>query len=160
VLRALAVLHAFSGERERLDRILRVARERGLHDPWVDLADGWADARDADRAARERALVKLGALAAARPDLLRGRFLLATAGEPVAVEVSAAAPLRLPLAALVGWIGGLTPRVCTLLDDPSAPAQTVTAVATDLAGNTTTASIEVRFNLTTAPDMTLEPAAG
>jgi lactocepin len=38
--------------------------------------------------------------------------------------------------------------------------QTVTAVATDLAGNTTTASIEVRFNLTTAPDMTLEPAAG
>lgn len=60
----------------------------------------------------------------------RGRFLLATAGEPVAVDVSASAPLRLPLAALVGWIGGLTPRVCTLLDEPSAPA----VVAVELTG--------------------------
>jgi len=47
----------------------------------------------------------------------RGRILLATAGEPVAVDVSGAAPLRLPLAALVGWIGGLTPRVCSLVED-------------------------------------------
>jgi tetratricopeptide (TPR) repeat protein len=49
----------------------------------------------------------------------RGRFLLATAGEPVAIDVAAGAPLRLPLAALVGWIGALTPRVCALLDDPA-----------------------------------------
>jgi uncharacterized protein (AIM24 family) len=47
----------------------------------------------------------------------RGRILLATAGEPVAVDVSGAAPLRLPLAALIGWIGGLTPRVCSLVED-------------------------------------------
>jgi hypothetical protein len=46
------------------------------------------------------------------------------------VEVSAGAPLRLPLAALVGWIGGLTPRVCALLDDPAAPP----IVAVELTG--------------------------
>lgn len=60
----------------------------------------------------------------------RGRFLLATAGEPVAVDVAAGVPLRLPLAALVGWIGALTPRVCPLLDDPEAPA----VVAVELTG--------------------------
>ena len=40
-----------------------------------------------------------------------GRFLLATAEEPVAVEVSEAAPLRVPLEGLVGWVGALTPKV-------------------------------------------------
>ncbi len=60
----------------------------------------------------------------------RGRFLLVTAGEPVAVDVGSAAPLRLPLAALVGWIGGLTPRVCALLDDAGGPP----VVAVELSG--------------------------
>ena len=60
----------------------------------------------------------------------RGRFLLVTAGEPVSIDVTGAAPLRVPLAALVGWIGGLTPRVCALLDDPEAPV----VVAVELAG--------------------------
>jgi hypothetical protein len=79
VLRALAMLHALTGDRDRLHREVRAAHERGIHDPWIELADGWGDARDPDRAARERALVKLGALAAARPELLRGRFVLARA---------------------------------------------------------------------------------
>jgi tetratricopeptide (TPR) repeat protein/uncharacterized protein (AIM24 family) len=52
----------------------------------------------------------------------RGRFLLATQGEPVAIDVAAGAPLRLPLGALVGWLGALTPRVCPLHDDPAWPA--------------------------------------
>jgi uncharacterized protein (AIM24 family) len=60
----------------------------------------------------------------------RGRFLLATSGEPVSIDVTGGAPLRVPLAALVGWIGGLTPRVCALLDDPGAPV----TVAVELAG--------------------------
>lgn len=54
----------------------------------------------------------------------KGRFLLATAGEMVALPVSADAPLRVPLAALAGWTGGLTPRVVPLQDgagsDPAA----------------------------------------
>jgi tetratricopeptide (TPR) repeat protein len=60
----------------------------------------------------------------------RGRMLLATAGEPVAVDVAAAVPLRLPLAALVGWIGGLTPRLCALVEGAGAPA----VLAVELSG--------------------------
>ncbi len=41
----------------------------------------------------------------------KGRFLLATAGEPVAVEVNEAAPVRVPMATLLGWVGALTPTV-------------------------------------------------
>jgi len=38
---------------------------------------------------------------------------------PVAIDVTADAPLRLPLDALVGWVGGLTPKVSlTTEDDP------------------------------------------
>ena len=60
----------------------------------------------------------------------RGRFLLATAGEPVTVDVLPDAPLKLPIAALVGWVGGLTPRVCALVEDGDAPA----VVAVELTG--------------------------
>jgi tetratricopeptide (TPR) repeat protein len=60
----------------------------------------------------------------------RGRFLLATAGDPVTVDVSPDAPLKVPLAALVGWIGGLTPRVCPLVEDGATPA----VVAVELTG--------------------------
>jgi uncharacterized protein (AIM24 family) len=60
----------------------------------------------------------------------RGRFLLVTSGEPVSIDVTGGAPLRVPLGALVGWVGGLTPRVCALLDDPAAPV----VVAVELAG--------------------------
>ncbi len=60
----------------------------------------------------------------------RGRFLLATAGEPVTVDVRPGEPLKMPLAALVGWIGALTPRVCALVEDGAAPA----VVAVELTG--------------------------
>jgi hypothetical protein len=79
VVRAAAVLHVIAGERDALQKLARAERDRGRRDAWVDLAEGWMDARDPDRAGRERALVRLGALASARPDLLRGRYLLARA---------------------------------------------------------------------------------
>ncbi len=60
----------------------------------------------------------------------RGRFLLATAGEPVTVDVVPDAPLKVPLAALVGWVGGLTPRVCALVEDGPSPL----VVAVELTG--------------------------
>ncbi|HYQ82263.1 MAG TPA: hypothetical protein VEP68_12205, partial [Anaeromyxobacteraceae bacterium] len=50
----------------------------------------------------------------------KGRFLLATSEEPVAVEVSEAAPLRVPLDGLVGWVGALTPKVVAFAETPSA----------------------------------------
>jgi Flp pilus assembly protein TadD len=47
----------------------------------------------------------------------QGAVLLATRGAPVAIDVAPGAPLRLPLAALVGWIGALTPRLGPLAED-------------------------------------------
>ena len=44
----------------------------------------------------------------------RGRLVLVTRGEPVAVEVTQAAPVHVPVAALVGWTGTLTPRIAPL----------------------------------------------
>jgi uncharacterized protein (AIM24 family) len=44
----------------------------------------------------------------------RGRLVLVTRGEPVAVEVTQASPVHVPLASLVGWTGTLTPRIAPL----------------------------------------------
>ncbi len=41
----------------------------------------------------------------------RGRLVLVTRGEPVAVAVTPASPVHVPLASLVGWTGALTPRI-------------------------------------------------
>ena len=60
----------------------------------------------------------------------RGRFLLASEGEPVTLDVVAGAPLKLPLSSLVGWVGTLTPRVCALVEDSGAPV----VVAVELTG--------------------------
>lgn len=77
VARALAAYYALGGDRERAQRAIRGGAERAPADPWLALADAWLDARGTDRAARERALVKLGGLSASRPELLRARWLLA-----------------------------------------------------------------------------------
>ncbi len=44
----------------------------------------------------------------------RGRLVLVTGGEPVAVEVTQASPVHVPLQALVGWTGALAPRIAPL----------------------------------------------
>jgi len=51
----------------------------------------------------------------------RGRLLLATAGELVAIPASADVPVRVPLAALAGWAGSLTPRLVPLLEGAEGP---------------------------------------
>jgi uncharacterized protein (AIM24 family) len=51
-----------------------------------------------------------------------GALLLATGGTPVAIDVTGEAPLRLPLEALVGWVGGLTPKVSLLRENDPASA--------------------------------------
>ena len=44
-----------------------------------------------------------------------GRLVLVTRGEPVAVEVTQASPVHVPLQSLVGWTGALAPRIAPLL---------------------------------------------
>jgi uncharacterized protein (AIM24 family)/thioredoxin-like negative regulator of GroEL len=63
----------------------------------------------------------------------RGRLLLSTAGEIVALPASADAPVRVPLAVLAGWTGALTPRV-TPLQEGGDPADPSTPLAVDLTG--------------------------
>lgn len=46
----------------------------------------------------------------------RGRIVLRTAGEPLAIEVTPAAPVRVPTGSLVGWVGTLTPRLVPPLE--------------------------------------------
>jgi len=43
-----------------------------------------------------------------------GRFLLRTAAEPVALEITRSVPLRVPVETLVGWTGAVTPRIVRL----------------------------------------------
>lgn len=59
----------------------------------------------------------------------RGRFLLATAGEPIALEVAPGAPLRVSLQALVGFTGALKPRVVPLAEPAPEPALAVVELA-------------------------------
>jgi tetratricopeptide (TPR) repeat protein len=47
-----------------------------------------------------------------------GTLLLATAGEPVALDVALDAPVRVAVRALVGWVGTLTPRISAPADEP------------------------------------------
>ncbi|HET7824804.1 MAG TPA: thioredoxin, partial [Anaeromyxobacter sp.] len=77
IARGLAAYHALGGERDRARKVIHAARERAPADPWLDLAEAWVDARDPDRAARERALIELGTLSVAHPELLRAQYLLA-----------------------------------------------------------------------------------
>ena len=46
----------------------------------------------------------------------RGRVVLATRGEIGALEVTRNAPLRVPLTALVGWSGAITPRIAPMAE--------------------------------------------
>jgi predicted Zn finger-like uncharacterized protein len=77
--RGLGLYHALGGDRPSVERVAGAARAGAARDPWLDLAEGWVDARQADRAAWERAIVALGAVAAAHPELVRARYLLARA---------------------------------------------------------------------------------
>ncbi len=66
----------------------------------------------------------------------RGRLLVRTAAAPVAIEVSAAEPLRVPPAALVGWTGAVTPRVALLGPEESGgPGPGTSLVVVELAGD-------------------------
>ena len=61
--------------------------------------------------------------------LHRGTLLLRTLGEPVALEASPGAPLRIPLRAVVGWSGALTPRLVPLAEAADEPALIVVELA-------------------------------
>lgn len=80
VVRAVAMRDALAGELEQARRPVDGARADRLADPWLDMAEAVADLMaPGSEVARERAAARLGPLAAAYPDLLRARMLLARA---------------------------------------------------------------------------------
>jgi tetratricopeptide (TPR) repeat protein len=99
VARAIAVYFASIGDREQALRFIRTARGPSDRDPWMQLAEGWLDAREDAKEARERAVVKLAALVAARPDVVRARYLLARTQAALGWREAAAATLDGLLAA-------------------------------------------------------------
>ncbi|WP_242343976.1 zinc-ribbon domain-containing protein [Anaeromyxobacter terrae] len=77
LVRALAAVHLAAGERAAALALARTAGTADDRDPWIELVDAALDATEAHRAAQERAVVKLTALSARSPELLRARHLLA-----------------------------------------------------------------------------------
>jgi predicted Zn finger-like uncharacterized protein len=93
VARALAIHFASVGDREQALRFVRAAGGGAERDPWIQLAEGWLDAREDAKEARERAVTKLAALAASRPEVVRARFLLARTQAALGKREVAAATL-------------------------------------------------------------------
>jgi predicted Zn finger-like uncharacterized protein len=103
VERALAVYYAFDGNAEQGGKLVRNARASRQADAWVDLAEAAADALGANaRNKREQAVARLGPLAAAHPELLRARMLLAAAQVDLGRRDAAVATLDSVLAANPG----------------------------------------------------------
>jgi hypothetical protein len=123
VVRARAALHAALGEDDALQKLARAEQDRGRREPWVDLAQGWMDARDPERARRERSLVRLGALASSRPDLLRGRYLLARAEASLGRRAEALATVDGVLAANARHEGARRLREELTAPPPPPPAE-------------------------------------
>jgi uncharacterized protein (AIM24 family) len=63
-----------------------------------------------------------------------GRVVVATRGDVRAVEVRPAMPVRVPLDALVGWTGALTPRIGALAGPPEAAPAAGELFAVELSG--------------------------
>jgi hypothetical protein len=144
IARGLALYHAFGGERAGAEKAIRAARSELPADPWLDLAEGWLDSREVDRAARERALVALGSLSAAHPELLRGRFLLARTEAALGRRSEALATLDGILVSNARHEGaqrlraGLTDPAERPPPDPAAGASPAPAPPGSPAGNTAT----------------------
>jgi len=93
VARALAIHFASVGDREQALRFVRAAGGGAEKDPWIQLAESWLDAREEAKESRERAVTKLAALVASRPEVVRARFLLARTQAALGKREVAAATL-------------------------------------------------------------------
>ena len=64
-----------------------------------------------------------------------GALLLRTRGAVVALDVQPSRPVRIPVAALVGFSGSVTPRVVDLLDPAGPEPVRPEALAVELSGS-------------------------
>jgi Flp pilus assembly protein TadD len=125
IARGLGLHHALGGERDRAQAAIRAARAETPADPWLDLAAGWVEARQGDRTAHERAVVALGSLSVAHPDLLRARYLLARVQAALGRRTEALASVEGVLATNGRHEGAQ--RMLAELYAPAAPPPTTSA---------------------------------
>jgi uncharacterized protein YjiS (DUF1127 family) len=143
VSRAVAMSAALAGDRDRTARAARAARADGAADPWAELAEASLDA-DADAAARDRARARLEALVTRHGDMLRARYLLASAQADAGRKQEAIATLDALVAAnpkherarrlraelsvpSVQVVSGPDPAGKAPAEKPAAPARNVAA---------------------------------
>jgi hypothetical protein len=98
VVRARAALLAHDRERQKVLELAGAARARGEADPWLDLAEATVDLHGPAEA-RDRAVVRLVAITAAHPEILRARFLLARGQASLGRTAEAMAAIEAVLAA-------------------------------------------------------------
>lgn len=121
IVRARAAMHAAAGERDEALALASSGGSPGERDPWLDLVDAAVDAADPQRPAQERAAVKLAALTARTPELLRARQLLARVQAALGRPEEASATLDRLLAANPRHEGARAVRA-TLSARAAAPA--------------------------------------
>jgi len=124
VERALAVYYAFDGNAEQSGKLVRNARAARQDDAWIDLAEAAVDALGANaRNKREQAVARLGPLAAAHPELLRARMLLAAAEVDLGRGDAAVAALDSVLAANPGHDRAQRMKAEILAPPPARPVE-------------------------------------
>ncbi|MFT3916177.1 MAG: zinc-ribbon domain-containing protein [Anaeromyxobacteraceae bacterium] len=129
VVRAQALGAASARERPRVAALASAARARGEPDPWIDLAEASLDL-DGAADARDRAVVRLAGLAAAHPELLRARWLLARGQASLGRTTEALAAAEAVLSANARHEGARRLRQ-RLTAPPPPPAPAVNPVAQD-----------------------------
>ncbi|MFO0581191.1 MAG: zinc-ribbon domain-containing protein [Anaeromyxobacter sp.] len=128
VVRAQALGAASARERPRVAALASAARSRGEPDPWLDLAEASLDL-DGAADARDRAVVRLAGVAAAHPELLRARWLLARGQASLGRTTEALAAAEAVLSANARHEGAR--RLRQRLTAPPPPAPAVNPAAQD-----------------------------
>jgi tetratricopeptide (TPR) repeat protein len=77
VLRGLTMGYALEGNVEQVVKLVKLARDVRIQDPWIDLAEQIPALRSRDPQEKAHAATVLGTFAAAHPSMLRARILLA-----------------------------------------------------------------------------------
>ena len=77
VLRGLTIGYALEGNVDQVSKLVKLARDVRIQDPWIDLAEQVPALRSRDPQEKAHAASVLGSFAAAHPELLRARVLLA-----------------------------------------------------------------------------------
>ena len=122
-LRAHAYGYAQRRDRAHLAPLLSAARMHGESDPWLDVAEATLDL-EGNAEHRERAVVRLGALVAGHPEIVRARWLLARGQASLGRTPEALAALEGVIASNARHDGARRLRAALTMPPPAAATAT------------------------------------